>query len=354
MTRFSAVRWRSASRYSPACFSDEFVSLFSSAARSIATGTGPRSGRPVHLTNTMNSGASYNPTTNSQKWKNFFRTCFWVLPPALFGGAIVFVIVPTYLNNINLSPLAAQPMNVPRKPISDMTKESENNFLIPPISVKKKGFRTVVLDLDDTLAAMFTHDSLPYHSVMGDRYKQTHRPFLKEFLLYCHSHYEVVLWTAGTLPYAMDALEKIKEQTSPGTEIFDHIIARDTSWFSMSNTLWYEKRLELLGRPLDRVIMFENAPVVVPSENCVMVCDYDHPVQPKLPDMGFLAAEDDHTIQNAIALLKRWDQSPLAAAEFLKKEAESGRLKAGMWPQIKTGIPLPHVFLPAIKMEKGV
>ena len=63
-------------------------------------------------------------------------------------------------------------------------------IILPLIAARKAHMRTVVLDLDDTLAV---HTRLPSYrlEVLGDGAYQTHRPFFKEFLTYAIDRYEV-------------------------------------------------------------------------------------------------------------------------------------------------------------------
>eukprot|EP00759_Apiculatamorpha_spiralis_P040274 PhF_6_TR38904/c0_g1_i2/m.58193/K15731/CTDSP; carboxy-terminal domain RNA polymerase II polypeptide A small phosphatase len=238
------------------------------------------------------------------------------------------------------------------KVLASLTLAKKPKFLIPQTMGKKSSMKTLVLDLDETLVGMFVHPKLKSYNIL-DTYQQTHRKYLKDFLLYAKKNFEVVLWTAGTMEYAQEAIQRIEEAVGE-KNLFDHVVARDPEWFRITSRTWYSKQLHMLGRPLRNVLMIENSPVVVPPENCLLVCDYYHPVKPKIPELNMpkgLGAHEDDTLYNAIALLKRWKDSPLPVPAFLMEEARKGDLLVGgAWPEIKNPDNLlPHVFLPPTK-----
>jgi len=224
-------------------------------------------------------------------------------------------------------------------------------ILIPPISPAKAKRRTIVLDLDDTLTVLgdHRHATLPCYcmkAVFDRAVFHTHRRYLKEFLVFAADRFELILWTAGTKGYADVAVQKIFE-TVGRSDVFDHVIARDPAWFNISETSWYDKTLEQLGRPIERVIMFENAPVVVPMSNCVMVQDLLFRMRegPKTVE-----AAEDATLENAKYLLERWDEE-LDAAAFLKREASLGYLTAETFRQIQTNRPLAGYSLSILPVK---
>ena len=151
---------------------------------------------------------------------------------------------------------------------------------------------------------------------MNDVAFVSQRPFLKDLLTYAADHFEVVLWTAGAKKEAEWVLEKVYKAVGR-RDVFDHVVTRDPSWFEMPG---YRKRLEQLGRPLTHVVMLENAPVVVPMSNCIMVNDY---VASEIPSVS---VDDDVTLLNMKTLLERWDASMEDAAEFVEREKTLGNL----------------------------
>lgn len=115
-------------------------------------------------------------------------------------------------------------------------------FLLPPMAPQTTF--TVVLDLDETLVYnRHSFEAFP-------------RPYLHAVLhgLRDKPDVEVVLWTASTKEVATRVIEGLHE----GGEkcCFDHIITRDKLWFTEK---MHTKDLQLLGRPMDRVLIVENS-----------------------------------------------------------------------------------------------
>jgi hypothetical protein len=104
---------------------------------------------------------------------------------------------------------------------------------------------TVVLDLDETLVSNRRID-LPAAIL---------RPYVLDALnaLRQLANVEVVLWTAST----EDTAAPVVRQLSTRGTVFDDVIFRNDSWFTEP---YHTKDLRLLGRPLDRVVVFDNAP----------------------------------------------------------------------------------------------
>jgi len=77
---------------------------------------------------------------------------------------------------------------------------------------------------------------------------------------------ELILWTAGTAPYAKAAMPHL----DPAGHI-RHSIYRDPRWFSRE----YVKDLDRLGRDLDRTVIVDNSPsVLIHRQHSVVVSDF--------------------------------------------------------------------------------
>lgn len=81
---------------------------------------------------------------------------------------------------------------------------------------------------------------------------------------------ELILWTASVESLARIVLHKL----DPQGHLFDFAIFRDPIWYR--DTINYTKRLQQLGRRMDRVVIIENSPASVRTnrENAILVTDY--------------------------------------------------------------------------------
>ena len=137
--------------------------------------------------------------------------------------------------------------------------------------------RTLVLDMDETLIGQFpvrSYRTTPnVFSVMRGAMVVGFRPFLREFLIFARSNFELVLWTAGMLSYAREVIRHMEREFGM-CPLFDHVIARDSRWYE--GPYHYKKSLYDLGRKVDTdVLLFENSPYVgKPSKNVVLVSDF--------------------------------------------------------------------------------
>eukprot|EP01063_Lacrimia_lanifica_P021827 TRINITY_DN2940_c0_g1_i1.p1 TRINITY_DN2940_c0_g1~~TRINITY_DN2940_c0_g1_i1.p1 ORF type:complete len:241 (+),score=59.56 TRINITY_DN2940_c0_g1_i1:67-789(+) len=151
--------------------------------------------------------------------------------------------------------------------------------------------KTVVLDMDETLL----------HSVFASRRRRGNwaaeaearrvrdeifidwpdgyslqvylRPGLDEFLKFVAAHFECILWTAGTKPYA----EEILKVLDPHAKLFSHVIYRDRRWFKMARDgRGYVKDLSALGRSLKHTMLIENNALVCRFNwpNAIIVSDW--------------------------------------------------------------------------------
>jgi hypothetical protein len=120
---------------------------------------------------------------------------------------------------------------------------------------------TVVLDLDETLVSNRRLD-LPAAIL---------RPFVLDLLAALKQlpGIEVVLWTASTA----DTGSPVVTQLSANGTVFDDVIFRNDLWFTEPV---HTKDLRLLGRDMDRVIVFDNAPncCKLNRNNAMLVDDF--------------------------------------------------------------------------------
>ena len=135
------------------------------------------------------------------------------------------------------------------------TTETEDINEAPPLL-------TVVLDLDETLVWN-----------RGGGPSAVLRPYVYEALdaLRSMEGVELVLWTASTETTAAPVVRQLGQ--SSGRFYFDTVIFRSPLWFS-DNV--HTKDLRLLGRPLEKVMIFDNAPqcLKINRRNGVLVEDF--------------------------------------------------------------------------------
>lgn len=120
---------------------------------------------------------------------------------------------------------------------------------------------TVVFDLDETLVSNRRAD-LP---------KALLRAYCIDALRAIRNieGIEIVLWTASTEETGGPVVEQLEEEF----KVFDQVIFRSDEWFTEP---MHTKDLRLLGRSMDRVIVFDNAPNCVKLNrfNAILVDDY--------------------------------------------------------------------------------
>ncbi|CAM9499134.1 unnamed protein product [Choristocarpus tenellus] len=154
---------------------------------------------------------------------------------------------------------------------------------LPQPTRRRSSDKTLVLDLDETLIhatrspsgdADFVVDlshksrSLPFKvgnlgrksRSTGQRYVHK-RPYLNEFLAAVSERFEVVLFTAARVDFAMAVLDKI----DPERKMVDHCLTRESCMRLELNRCRRPavvKDLGIMGRPLSKVIMLDNSPKV--------------------------------------------------------------------------------------------
>eukprot|EP00759_Apiculatamorpha_spiralis_P012772 PhF_6_TR19669/c0_g1_i1/m.28720 len=216
--------------------------------------------------------------------------------------------------------------------------------IVPPLSPLRKGCRTLVLDLEDTLVGNFRLPRYPFHLAMYSKYPQSFRPHLADLLLYASQRYEVILWASGTQRNVEECVHYIHKVVGRNN-IFDHVIWRDDKWFRLGHGgehgYYYSKRLEQLGRNLDDLLIVDNAPLVQPYRNCLLVAQFEKVVTPyNLP------ASADLSLLNLMRLLQRWDAQPgMSVLELLENEYFAHRLDRVVRKHMNTRKPAPHFFL---------
>nr|CCC95102.1 conserved hypothetical protein [Trypanosoma congolense IL3000] len=120
---------------------------------------------------------------------------------------------------------------------------------------------TVVLDLDETLVS--NRDTGAAGAIL--------RPYCLHMLnaLQHKKGLEVVLWTAST----EDTASPVVQQLSQSGPVFDEVVCRNNLWFTEPS---HTKDLRLLGRDMDRVIIFDNSTACckLNSRSAVIVSDF--------------------------------------------------------------------------------
>lgn len=120
---------------------------------------------------------------------------------------------------------------------------------------------TVVLDLDETLVSNRRLDLTA--AIL--------RPYALDALAALRRlpNIEIVMWTAST----EETASPVVRQLSARGKVFDDIIFRDERWFTEP---YHSKDLRVLGRSMDRVVFFDNAPncCKVNKANSILVEDF--------------------------------------------------------------------------------
>jgi hypothetical protein len=194
--------------------------------------------------------------------------------------------------------------------------------LLRPIDATWQPVLTVVLDLDETLVSNRRLD-LPQAIL---------RPWSLEVLraLRQLAGVEIVLWTASTDDVALPVVE----QLSVHGPIFDDVIVRHPSWFTEPV---HTKDLRLLGRHMDRVVIFDNAPncIKLHSPNSVLIDDFTGQVDPF-----------DHSLVNLFRIVQRLTQGlavGISVPTSLRRLTEEGY----MMKKVSLKLPVEYEALKA-------
>ncbi|KAJ9451717.1 Phosphatase PSR1 [Diplonema papillatum] len=135
------------------------------------------------------------------------------------------------------------------------------------------------------------------------------RPGAEHFLAFLAGRFEVVLWTAGTYPYAKEVLKVL----DPEDAIFSHVIWRDSRWFRPElDGRGYAKELARLGRELETVVVIDNDANVCRFNlpHAVIVSDWDR--------SAVVGNKNDTEFATIMSVLEDWASKPdLRASELL-------------------------------------
>lgn len=136
------------------------------------------------------------------------------------------------------------------------------SYLLPPLeSLARRPELTVIFDLDETLVSNRRMD-LP-NAIL--------RPYALHMLNAMRQipGLEIVLWTASTKETAAPVVHQLHERGV----VFDELIFRSDAWFTEPV---HTKDLRLLGRDMNRVVVFDNAAncVKLNTNNAVLVEDF--------------------------------------------------------------------------------
>jgi hypothetical protein len=161
----------------------------------------------------------------------------------------------------DLTPRSAvkiQPYLTPQRPLF---QQQPRRYLLAEREAHEKPLLTVVWDLDETL--------------VSNRNVNLSQAILRPYALHVLNalrhmkDLEVVLWTAST----EETGAPVVDQLYSGGSVFDDVIFRNNSWFTEPI---HTKDLRLLGRDMDRVVVFDNAPncCKLNPTNAVLVDDF--------------------------------------------------------------------------------
>eukprot|EP01061_Rhynchopus_euleeides_P022308 TRINITY_DN36332_c0_g1_i1.p1 TRINITY_DN36332_c0_g1~~TRINITY_DN36332_c0_g1_i1.p1 ORF type:complete len:240 (+),score=71.24 TRINITY_DN36332_c0_g1_i1:74-793(+) len=198
-----------------------------------------------------------------------------------------------------------------------MPDTADNEPLLVP--ARENFSRTVVIDMDETLlhsvrvppryarntpksgiAAQRRGNTLFLDWAEGLSLRVYLRPGLDAFLKFLASHFELVLWTAGTKPYAQEIVKLL----DPKDSLFTHVIARDTRWFhNEADGQGYAKNLGKLGRSLDSTVLIDNSAFVCRFnfENSIIVSDWNRSTLKKRDDVF-------HRLRNVLVAWRRGEE----------------------------------------------
>lgn len=243
-------RLRAASAEPSSCSSINTISISSSCSRSLSAPRGskePSTASTCGLTDasSVSRDASESWRLVSEEREGSVALCATTLSaqtaevPVLSTPRLNKVLVHSKRTHITVHHRSGKEFSPePRPVVSSPAPE----FLLPPKT--QQTTLTVVLDLDETLV---------YNRHSSEAFP---RPYLHAVLhgLRDKPDVEVVLWTASTKEVATRVIAGLHE----GGEkcCFDHIISRDKLWFTEP---MHTKDLQLLGRPMDKILIVENS-----------------------------------------------------------------------------------------------
>ena len=171
---------------------------------------------------------------------------------------------------------------------------SEEKYLLPPKSENKMYLKTLILDLDETLAH---GQNIPFASTKNQIILQCKlnnidtniyvkiRPGVKEFLRKMNKIYEIIIFTASIEEYAKPLINLIDQKNFCSYKLYrEHCVFDKNA---------YIKDLKKLGRDLKDVIILDNSPnsYILNKEN-------------GLPITTWFDDEDDRELYNITQILE--------------------------------------------------
>lgn len=150
---------------------------------------------------------------------------------------------------------------LPFTPQRPLFQNQPSRYLLAEREAHEMPVLTVVWDLDETL--------------VSNRNVNLAQAILRPYALHVLNALrhmqglEVILWTAST----EETGAPVVDQLYSGGQVFDDVIFRNDSWFTEPI---HTKDLRLLGRDMDRVVVFDNAPncCKLNPANSVLVDDF--------------------------------------------------------------------------------
>ncbi|CAM9746281.1 unnamed protein product [Discosporangium mesarthrocarpum] len=200
--------------------------------------------------------------------------------------------------------------------------------------------KTLVLDMDETLIHANTTRTGDVNFVVKLPLKRRRfpsfprkakklyvrkRPHLNEFLATASKHFEIVLFTAARVEFAMAVLDVI----DPERKFVDHCLARDNCLRLKTEQRRGQrtavvKDLGILGRPLSKVIMLDNSPRV-----------YRYHLENGLPISSWYGNQDDTELASTLAILEQLAGAKDVRDDIIRAYVESQCMREeGMKGQI--------------------
>ena len=169
----------------------------------------------------------------------------------------------------------------------------EDKYLLPPKSENKINLKTLVLDLDETLAH---GQNIPFNSdknqiILECKLNNINtkiyvklRPGIKEFLRKMNKLYEIIIFTASVEEYAKPLIELIDNKN-----YCSYILYREQC--TLDNMI-YIKDLKKLGRDLKDIIIIDNTPI-----------SYKLNKENGIPISSFIDDDNDRELYDIIQIL---------------------------------------------------
>ncbi len=133
---------------------------------------------------------------------------------------------------------------------------------VPDTGEQHDDKKLLILDLDETLIHG-TEKTLaaPADFCVGEFYIYE-RPYVREFLSFCHAHFHLAVWSTGSEDYVREVLGVLTDGSNP----FEFIWGRNRCTLKREaydgELSWRKdlKKVHRLGWPLEQVLMLEDTP----------------------------------------------------------------------------------------------